>query len=123
MVIPDITEKTVQRNLNELCVGIVEKICGLVTKEEATSILCEQISAVQNMTGKQLSDFLTQRFKALESNDQSPDLRRSVSNILADVDNELERDMEDERDAPSIENVDEESKRAQRTRFSLAEKM
>ena len=67
LAIPDITEKTIQRTLNELCVGIIEKVCGLVTKEEATSILCEQISAVQNMTGKQLSDFLTQRFKALES--------------------------------------------------------
>ena len=65
--IPDITEKTVQRNLNELCTGIIEKVCGLVTKEEATAILCEQISAVQNVTGKQLSDFLTQRFKMLES--------------------------------------------------------
>ena len=108
MEIPDITEKTIQRSLNELCVGIIEKVCGLVSKEEATTILCEQISAVQNKTGKELSDFLTQRFKALESNDQSPDLRRSVSNILGDIDNELDRDMEDDNDAnaPSVENVD-----------------
>ena len=112
--IPDITEKTVQRSLNELCVGIIEKVCGLVSKEESTTILCEQISAVQNMTGKQLSDFLTTRFKALESDNQMPDLRRSVSNILGDLDNELDRDLEDEmNDAPSVENVDaEESKRA-----------
>ena len=47
-----------------------------------------------------------------------------MSNILGDLDNELDRDMEDEIVAPSVEIVDaEESKRAQRTRFSLAEKM
>ena len=110
--------------MNELCVGIIEKACGLVSKEESTTILCEQISAVQNKTGKQLSEFLKTRFNALESDDQSPDLRRSVSNILGDLDNELDGDMADEIVAPSIEVVDsEESKRAQRTRFSLAEKM
>ena len=50
---------------------------------------------------------MTQRFKALESNDQSPDLRRSVSNILGDIDNELDRDMEEEDgNAPNVENVD-----------------
>ena len=54
------------------------------------------------MTGKQLSDFLTQRFKALESDSQSPDLRRSVSNILGDIDNDLDRDMEGESNAPSV---------------------
>ena len=55
--------------MNELCVGIIEKACGLVSKEESTTILCEQISAVQNKTGKQLSDFLKTRFNALESDD------------------------------------------------------
>ena len=68
---------------------------------------------------------MTQRFKALESDNQSPDLRRSVSNILGDIDNELDRDMEDDPMTPSVENVerDRESTRAQRSRFSLAEKM
>ena len=122
LVIPDITQKTVQRNLNELCTGIIEKVCGLVSKEEATSILCEQISAVQNMTGKQLSDFLTQRFKMIEEAN-GDGLERSVSNVLSEID--LDRDeLGDFGDATNIENVDEENKQqAQRKRFSLAEKM
>ena len=47
-----------------------------------------------------------------------------MSNILGDLDNELDGDMADEIVGPSIEiEGAEESKRAQRTRFSLAEKM
>ena len=60
------------------------------------------------MTGKQLSDFLTQRFKMIEEAN-GDGLERSVSNVLSEID--LDRDeLGDFGDATNIENVDEENK-------------
>ena len=64
---PNINEKTIQRNFVELCTGLVEKVCEDLSKEDATTILCEQISAIQGVKGKQLAELLSSKLKQLDS--------------------------------------------------------
>ena len=46
LAIPGINDKVVKRNFAEFCTGLIERACGELPKEEAITILCEQISAV-----------------------------------------------------------------------------
>ena len=44
--IPNVNDKVIQRNFNEFCTSMIEKLTGMMDKDEATTILCEQISAI-----------------------------------------------------------------------------
>ena len=46
LAIPNINEKVVNRNFAEFCTGLIERACGELPKDEATTILCEHISTL-----------------------------------------------------------------------------
>ncbi len=120
LAIPDLNEKTIKRNYVELCTGAVEKICQDLTKEEATTILCEQISAVQGIKGLQLAQYLATQFKSLGSDDDAENFERSLSACLDNI--------HDESMATTIADLDSNIPKdaqveVQRQRFSWAEKM
>ena len=79
LAIPNTPDKTVSRNFAEFCTGIIEKACGVLPPNEATTILCEQISTIQGVKGKQLAEFLAQRLKTLDSDDAATNFERSFS--------------------------------------------
>ena len=41
LAIPNQNDKMILRSLAELCTGLIEKICAVLPKEEATVMLCE----------------------------------------------------------------------------------
>ena len=86
LTIPNITDKVVTRNFSEFCTGLIERACGELLKDEATTILCEQISTLQGVKGKKLAEFLAQRLKTLDSDNDALDLQRSLSQGFSDFD-------------------------------------
>ena len=77
----NLAEKIINRNFAEFCTSLIEKACHNLSKEEATRILCEQISAKQDLQGKQLAELIAQHMKTLESDDQAITLERSLSSF------------------------------------------
>ena len=41
LAIPNISEKTINRNFAEFCTSLIERASGVLLKDEATTILCE----------------------------------------------------------------------------------
>ena len=64
---------------------MLEKVCEDLPKEEATTMLCEQISAIQGVKGTQLAELLSQRLRKLGSDSENTSFSRSLSNAFQDV--------------------------------------
>ena len=120
LAIPSINDKVINRNFAEFCTGLIERACGELSKDEATTILCEQISTIQGVKGKQLAEFLSTRLKTLDSDEDAINLQRSFSQAFSDIDI-----IESSGSAigSQVKGDTDESSAAQRQRFSWAEKM
>ena len=102
---------------------MIEKLTGMMDKDEATTILCEQISALQGIKGKQLAEFLAQRMKTLESDNEATDFSRSLSRCLSGIDSIGGDESADKALVIEDEGMPKDGAVASRQRFSWAEKI
>ena len=121
--IPNVNAKVIQRNFAEFCTSLIEKLSGMLDKDEATTILCEQISAVQGVKGKQLAEFLAQRMKSLESDNEASDFSRSLSRCFSGISDDIDITTNDKAAAVEDEGQPSDGSAASRQRFSWAEKI
>ena len=119
LAIPDITEKVAKRGLVELCTAILEKICSELPKEDALSMLLEQIVNTSGLEGKPLANLLTERLSSLDERDDDV-AAADISQILANIDGN-ESGIMMRMSAAEENKEDSEEKRASvRTRFGWA---